>query len=130
LQHSADELLGEVIERYRLAAVRAPDDIFVLHLLGEALLKSKNFPEAEEVFGKAIDLDGDNAMLLRGRGDAFAGLGCYHEALDDYEKALTSIIEMAGKSRRDTAVDAEIVGLQHRIGEMNLCLDMLGSHRF
>jgi tetratricopeptide (TPR) repeat protein len=129
LQHSAEQLLGEVIERLRQAAARAPDDIFVLHLLGDALLKSKNYPEAEKVYGNGIDLDGNNAMLLRGHGDALAGLGCYHEALEDYEKALASVIDMVGNSRRDVAVDDEIVRLHHRIGEMTLSINMLGAQR-
>jgi tetratricopeptide (TPR) repeat protein len=124
LQQSAEELfetglalygegrLAEAIEKFRQAMEIDPKDTFIHHMLGEALMASNNYLEAEEVLHNALELDCDNPMLLRGRGDALAALGWYRGALADYDKALAAYVARAEhirseaeKSRRSGAFD-------------------------
>ncbi len=52
-----------VIERLRAAEAKAPNDLPVLRLLGEVLLKAGRMAEAETVLGRAVLLDPASAQL-------------------------------------------------------------------
>ena len=106
LRGLAEQLLewGETVGR---AEALDPEDNFNCLIVGEALLASNNYLEAEEVFDSAITLNGNSAMLLRGRGDALAGLGYCHQALADYERALAIVVANAAEHRAEAEKKTE-----------------------
>jgi tetratricopeptide (TPR) repeat protein len=147
LRRLAEQLL-DVTETGGRAEVLHHEDTFNRLIVGEALLASNNYVEAEEAFSSAIALNGESAMLLRGRGDALAGLGYCHQALADYERALAMTIARASKHRAETETktgagrskaadewfgrlgrfEAAISGLQRRRNEMLRRLDTQETH--
>jgi tetratricopeptide (TPR) repeat protein len=143
LRASAEQLV-EVVKKVGRAEALRPEDKFNCLIVGEALLASNNYLEAEAVFSAAIALNGESAMLLRGRGDALAGLGYFHQALADYERALATTIARAAEHRAEAEkktgagqlraaaewlgrlgrFEEAIAGLQRRRSEMLQRLDI------
>jgi tetratricopeptide (TPR) repeat protein len=55
---------------------------------GNMLCRAKQYDEALDAFGRAIQLDLDYAPAYRGRGDALLGLMRYEKALAAYERVI------------------------------------------
>jgi hypothetical protein len=65
-----------------------PDATLELLALGSEHLTAGAYDEAIAAFTSALELDGELAEALIGRGDAYAGLARYGDAAEDYGRAL------------------------------------------
>lgn len=76
------------IRDFRRLVGRNPDDPLLLGQLGLFFLAAKQPAEAIKRFTLALDIDEDDFLSRRGRGDAALSIGDHESALGDLEKAV------------------------------------------
>ena len=79
-----DEAIAQVEELLKTE----PDNTEARLELALIFTANEQYDRAIQVYGDLIAKDPSNWMALRGRGDAFLGVGKHAEAIADYEKAL------------------------------------------
>lgn len=78
----------KALAAYDHALHTAPSEALTHHLRGESLLELNRGQEAEEAFGKCVELKPLFGPAFRGRGQARVRLGKFAEAVEDYTQAL------------------------------------------
>ena len=81
--------LSEAKARYESILKQRPDHFDALHLLGVIAWQTKDFPKAEQLIGKAININPDNAAAHSNLGNVLHGLMRLDEALGSYDRAIT-----------------------------------------
>ncbi len=116
--------------RLRDVAVRAPRLPAVHFQLGRVLARRGAFDEAVVAFGRAVDLDGDNAGAWTALGDALARLGRTEPAREALRRALALAFEPTLRGRAHAALGRVCLDAGQTakaVRELRKAVDLLGD---
>lgn len=82
-----EERYADAIEDLELLSAARPNDPELLLRLAMLYYADERPTPSIEKYSRVLSMDKDNFLALRGRGDAYLGIGKHTEALKDYEHA-------------------------------------------
>jgi tetratricopeptide (TPR) repeat protein len=85
---AASDRVPEAITEMRLLAEELPGQVDVQMQLALYYQLNRQTRDAIETYTKVLELEGDNFLALRSRGDAYLGIGEHAAAVADFERAL------------------------------------------
>lgn len=85
---AALERVPEAITEMRMLAEELPGQVDVQMQLALYYQLNNQTNDAIETYTKVLELEGDNFLALRSRGDAYLGVGKHAEAVADFENAI------------------------------------------
>jgi protein O-mannosyl-transferase len=94
LTYQQSRIWHDSVTLFTHAARVVPPNSVVLNNLGSALLEAGRTSEADEVFGRALDLDPEDPLALGNSGNSLLRAGRIDEALLKYREALAAKPDM------------------------------------
>jgi hypothetical protein len=88
LRHHQRGNLSEALSLYQQILQRQPGHADALHLSGVVAFQTRNYAEATELIGKAIELFPMNPAFFNNRGLALKEIGRFDESIASYDRAI------------------------------------------
>lgn len=96
-QHHQAGRLAEAEQIYRQILAVQPDHAHTLHLLGMLAMQGRQFPQAIELIGRAVRIDGSQPVFHANLGEAYRHTGQIDVAIASYRKAIEGGVVQAAK---------------------------------